>query len=116
MAGYSESWRNWKPGPGPVAWRQPYHGHPDPEFIGLCADAQQRGLRVSLDVGTEVFGREPHEYRHLGPLIIGIPERPQMVVVLLTDPNVPGFKRSLRDAATLAREKLAALHRGATDA
>lgn len=116
MSGYSDAWRNWKPGPGPTRWRGPHHGHPDPEFANLCAEADRRGLRVSLDVGTELFGREPHEYRRLGPLIVGIPERPQMVVVLLSDSNVPTFTRSLRDAAIQARRTLTALTGEGADA
>lgn len=113
MADYWESWRNWKPGPGPVAWRQPYHGHPDPEFIGLCTRAESRGLRVTLDVGSQALGREPYEYRQLGPLIVGIPERPQMIIIPF---GLARASRTLREAAVEARRMLAALAGGATDA
>lgn len=94
-------------------WRAPHHGYPDPEFANLCADAEALGLHVSLDASPTLLGREPHEYRLLGPLIIGIPERPQMMVV----PFGPkGFDRTLHQASVLAREKLAAMAGGAPDA
>lgn len=83
-------------------WRGPHHRQPDPEFETLCAEAERKGLQVSFDVSSQIFGKEPYEYRSLGPLIVGIPERPQLVMV----PMGLGVDRSLRQASAIAREQL----------
>lgn len=81
-------------------WRGPHHRQPDPEFETLCAEAERKGLHVSFDVSSQIFGNEPYEYRSLGPLIVGIPERPQLVSVPL------GSAYTIRQASAIAREKL----------
>lgn len=66
----SEFWRDYTAkwagyvSAGPVDWRSPHHGRPDPEFASLCADAERRDLTVELGVTPGKTPLDPKGYPH----------------------------------------------------
>jgi hypothetical protein len=77
----------------------------DERFVALCDLAERMGLQVKLDVGAHRLGHKGQEYRALGPLAIGIPERPVMMLEYIT------YGRSLGHAAAIAVERLRKMRR-----
>lgn len=78
---------------------------PRPGVLALCIEAEMRGLRVTLDVGDRILGMEGREFRTLGPILIGVPERESLITTWIA------FDRSISDGAKRARVELAELGR-----
>lgn len=108
MLSYEEYWRQHPyPSRGPArCWDAAIHRRPDREFVALCDAAEAVGMHVALDVSAQRFGTTDREYRLPGPLIVGIPERPQLIHVPLATHE---FGRSLRAGAIEAHRQLAEL-------
>ena len=70
---------------GREPWRQPHHGHPDPEWVALCHEAEQRDMVIGIHVtGGQPDGHPGWEWRRIEAVTVMRPGDPRAALTVYT--------------------------------